>query len=47
MYRDLRPQRNFQFLSILGFGATLISTWEINVTYAHLTIAVRMRREKD
>jgi hypothetical protein len=28
-----RPQqlrRNFHLVSILGFGATLISTWEIN-----------------
>lgn len=25
-------QRNFQFITILGFGCTLISTWEINIT---------------
>lgn len=31
-----RPQqlrRNFQLVTILGFGCTLISTWEINITY--------------
>lgn len=33
-----RPQqlrRNFQLVTILGFGCTLISTWEINITYVH------------
>jgi len=32
-----RPQqlrRNFQLTTILGFGCTLISTWEINITYS-------------
>lgn len=32
-----RPQqlrRNFQLSTILGFGCTLISTWEINITYS-------------
>ncbi|KXX82966.1 hypothetical protein MMYC01_200439 [Madurella mycetomatis] len=32
-----RPQqlrRNFRLATILGFGCTLISTWEINITYA-------------
>jgi len=33
-----RPQqlrRNFQLTTILGFGCTLISTWEINITYSN------------
>jgi len=33
-----RPQqlrRNFQLTTILGFGCTLISTWEINITYEY------------
>ena len=29
----LRPQRNFKFLSTVGFAAVLISTWELLFAY--------------
>lgn len=30
----LTLQRNFRFVSIVGFGCTLIATWEVILTYA-------------
>ncbi|EIT76249.1 amino acid transporter [Aspergillus oryzae 100-8] len=30
-------RRNFRFVSIVGFGCTLISTWEVILTYVSLT----------
>jgi hypothetical protein len=38
-------QRNFQFISILGFGCTLISTWEILLTYVLYLQYPRNRQE--
>ncbi len=34
------PQRNFRFISTLGFACTLMSTWEIALMYEHLAIVV-------
>lgn len=30
----LTLQRNFRYVSIVGFGCTLIATWEVVLTYA-------------
>jgi hypothetical protein len=30
----LTLQRNFRYISIVGFGCTLIATWEVVLTYA-------------
>lgn len=30
---ELTLQRNFRFISIVGFGCTLIATWEVVLTY--------------
>lgn len=31
---ELTLQRNFRYISIVGFGCTLIATWEVILTYA-------------
>jgi hypothetical protein len=37
---ELTLQRNFRFISIVGFGCTLIATWEVVLTYVIYTYSL-------